>query len=150
SVYNDGLYSPGSTSTRVSATSYSDSSYQPAAIPGGGEYLISYTYNGLSTFKSTPTPSGVTLTTPLNVSLGTIDFGNSNYAASQLGTSHQLDAMDGRITGAAYDSINQKLYVVFEVQPSQGATPAQEWVQLDMHNFNASGGTQAPTVLHMG
>jgi len=150
SVYNDGLYSAGSNSKLVSATTYSDSSYQPAAIAGGGEYLVSYTYNGLSIFQSTPTSTGVTLSNPLNVSLGTIDFGNGNYAASEYGTSHQLDAMDGRITGAAYDSVNQKLYVVFEVQPSQGATPAEEWVQLDMHNFNASGGTQAPTVLHMG
>jgi len=151
SVYNDGLYSAGSTSKLVSATAYSDSSYQPAAIAGGGEFMVSYTYDGLSIFKSTPTSTGVTATTPLNVSLGTIDFGNSDYAASQFGTSHTLDAMDGRITGAAYDSVHQMLYVVFETQPSQSsATPGEEWVQLDMHNFNASGGTQAPTVLHMG
>ena len=151
SVYNDGLYSAGGVSKVVSATAYSDSSYQPVAIAGGGELLVSYTYNGLSIFESMPTSTGVTLSAPLNVSLGTIDFGNSDYAASQLGTSHTLDAMDGRITGAAYNSAHQMLYVVFEVQPSQSsATPAEEWVQLDMHNFNASGGTQAPIVLHMG
>jgi len=150
SVFNHGLYN-GTASSLVSATAYADSSYQPAAIAGGGEYWASYTYNGLSIFKSTPTSSGVVNSTPLHVSLGTIDYGSGAYAASEAGTSFQLDAGDGRITSAAYDSANQKLYVVFEVQPtSTSTTPSVEWVQLDMSGFNASHGTVAPTVLHEG
>jgi len=87
----------------------------------------------------------------LTVSLGNIDYGNSNYSASQYGTNFRLDAGDGRITGAAYDSVNQKLYVVFEGQPgSSSATPSVEWAQLDMSAFNSSGGLIAPTVLHTG
>lgn len=142
SVFNE------STSAVVNQTSYANSSYQPAAIGdplNGGEYLVSNTHNGLSIFKST----GGINTTEVNVSLGTIDFGNGSYAASQYGTKYKLDAGDGRITSAAYDSAHQKLYVVFEGQPSSpNGTPSVEWAQLDMSGFNFSGAT--PTVLHTG
>lgn len=152
SIFNDGLYSPGGTSNLISATAYSSPSYQPAAIAGGGEYLVSDTHNSLSIFESLPNSTGgVTLSNAVSVSLGTIDFGNGSYAANQYGTRFKLDAGDGRITSAAYDSADQKLYVVFEGVPNKlTGTPSVEWAQLDMSNFNASGGTQAPTVLHTG
>ena len=126
-------------------------SYQPTAIGDvltGGEYLVSDTHNSLSIFKSV----GGSNTAPVTVSFPqNIDFGNGNYSASQYGTNFRLDAGDGRITSAAYDSANQKLYVVFEGQPSiSNATPSVEWAQLDMSAFNSSGGLTAPTVLHIG
>src|SRR5262249_15043875 len=113
-VVDDGLYAPGGSSALISAAQYANASYQPAAIPGGGEYLTSYTYNSLSIFQSIP---GSGNSNPITVSLGKIDYGSSSYSASQLGTRFQLDAGDGRITGSAYDAAHQKLYVVFEVQP---------------------------------
>lgn len=135
SVFTYGLSEVGSTTSANSPYSY-----QPAAIAGGGEYFVSDTYNSLSIFKS----AGGTSTTPLTVSLGSIDFGNGNYSASQYGTNYKLDAGDGRITSAAYDSTNHKLWVVFEGQPSSSnATPSVEWAELDM-----SGST--PVVLHTG
>ncbi len=147
SVFDDGLYTTGSTSNLVNSTAYASPSYQTAAIAGGGEYLVSDTHNSLSIFKS----AGGTNTTPVTVSLGSIDFGNGSYSASQYGTNYKLDAGDGRITSAAYDSTNQKLYVVFEGQPSSSnATPSVEWAELDMSAFNSSGGLTAPTVLHTG
>jgi hypothetical protein len=127
-------------------------SYQPTALGdvpgGGGEYLVSDTHNSLSIFKS----AGGANTTPMTVFFPqNIDFGNGSYSASQYGTNFRLDAGDGRITSAAYDSVNQKLYVVFEGQPgSSNATPSVEWAQLDMSAFNSSGGLTAPTVLHTG
>src|SRR5258707_8857308 len=151
SVFDDGLFTTGSTSNLVNETTYASPSYQTAAIgdvlTGGGEYLVADTHNGLSIFKS----SGGSNTSPLTVSLGNIDYGNGSYSASQYGTNFRLDAGDGRITSAAYDSVNQKLYVVFEGQPgSSNATPSVEWAQLDMSAFNSSGGLTAPTVLHTG
>jgi hypothetical protein len=135
SVFDYGLNKVASTSSANSPYSY-----QPAAIAGGGEYLISDTHNSLSIFKSV----GGTNTAPVPISLGNIDFGNGSYSASQYGTSYKLDAGDGRITSAAYDSTNQKLYVVFEGQPSNSnPTPSVEWAQLDM-----SGAT--PVVLNTG
>jgi hypothetical protein len=150
SVFDDGLFA-GSTSNLVSVTSYPSPSYQTAQNLGSGtyygEYLVADTHNSLSIFEST----GGVNTTPLTVSLGNIDFGNGVYSASQYGTKYKLDAGDGRITGAAYDSVNQKLYVVFEGQPSGSNTTASvEWAQLDMTAFNSSGGAIAPTVLHEG
>jgi hypothetical protein len=140
SVFDDGLFTTGSTSNLVSWTPYANPSYQPAAISGGGEYLVSYTQNSLSIFEST----GGANTTPLTVSLGNIDFGNGSYSASQSGTRYKLDAGDGRITSAAYDSAHQKLYVVFEGQPSSSnTTPSVEWVQLDMSG-------SSPVVVHTG
>lgn len=145
-VLDDGLFT-GSKSNVVNSTAYANPSYQTAAIAGGGEYLVSDTHNSLSIFES----KGGVNTTPLTVSLGNIDFGNGSYSSSQSGTSYKLDAGDGRITGAAYDSVNQKLWVVFEGQPSSSnATPSVLWAELDMSQFNATGGTTAPTVLHTG
>jgi hypothetical protein len=149
-VFDDGLFT-GSTSKVVSHTAYASPSYQTAQIVGGGnyygEYLVSDTHNRLSIFLSDAGSN----TAPVTVSLGKIDFGNGSYSATQYGTQYKLDAGDGRITGAAYDSENQKLYVVFEGQPSgPNATPSVEWAQLDMSAFNASGGVIAPTVLHTG
>src|SRR5437879_10291950 len=46
SVFDYGLSKVGSTTTSP------NSSYQPAAIAGGGEYLVSDTHNSLSIFKS--------------------------------------------------------------------------------------------------
>ncbi len=151
SIFDDGLFT-GSTSNLVDPpTTYASPSYQTAANVGSGtyygEYLVSDTHNSLSIFKS----AGGTNTTPVTVSLGSIDFGNGSYSASQYGTNYKLDAGDGRITSAAYDSTNQKLYVVFEGQPSSSnATPSVEWAELDMSAFNSSGGLTAPTVLHTG
>src|SRR5262249_31092928 len=145
-----GLYAPGGSSALISAAQYANASYQPAAIPGGGEYLTSYTYNSLSIFQSIP---GSGNSNPITVSLGKIDYGSSSYSASQLGTRFQLDAGDGRITGSAYDAAHQKLYVVFEVQPHSNTVskvPSVEWVQLDMSGFNASHGTSAPVMLNSG
>ncbi|OAF06448.1 hypothetical protein [Bradyrhizobium neotropicale] len=149
-VFDDGLFT-GSHSNFVSATAYAAPSYQTAEISGRGtyygEYLIANTHNSLSIFESV----GGVNSTPVTVSLGNIDFGNGAYSASQYGTRYKLDAGDGRITSAAYDSANQKLYVVFEGQPSSSkAPPSVEWVQLDMHDFNSTGGATAPTVLHAG
>ena len=151
SVFDDGLFTAGSTSNFINKTTYASPSYQTAANVGSGpyygEYLVADTHNSLSIFKSA---DGLN-TAPLTVSLGNIDYGNSNYSASQYGTNFRLDAGDGRITSAAYDSVNQKLYVVFEGQPgSSSATPSVEWAQLDMSAFNSSGGQIAPTVLHTG
>src|SRR6266480_1068649 len=152
SIFDDGLFTTGSTSNFINKTTYANPSYQPAAIgdvlTGGGEYLVSDTHNSLSIFKSV----GGSNTTPMTVLFPqNIDYGNGIYSASQYGTNFRLDAGDGRITGAAYDSVNQKLYVVFEGQPgSSNATPSIEWVQLDMSAFNSSGGVTAPTVLHTG
>lgn len=144
-VLDDGLFTAGKSSNVVSSTAYANPSYQTAPIAGGGEYLISDTHNSLSIFES----KGGVNTTPLTVSLGNIDFGNGSYSASQYGTNYKLDAGDGRITSAAYDSTNQKLWVVFEGQPSgSNATPSVLWAELDMSQFNATG--QAPTVLHTG
>jgi hypothetical protein len=149
-VFDDGLFT-GSHSNLVSATAYAAPSYQTAEIAGGGtyygEYLVANTHNSLSIFESV----GRVNSTPVTISLGNIDFGNGIYSASQYGSRYKLDAGDGRITSAAYDSANQKLYVVFEGQPSSSkATPSVEWVQLDMHAFNSTGGATAPTVLHAG
>jgi hypothetical protein len=149
-ILDDGLYS-GNSSAVLSTKNYAAPSYQTAEIVGGGtyygEYLVSNTHNSLSIFESLNGAS----TSPVTVSLGNIDFGNGSYSVSQYGTKYKLDAGDGRITSAAYDSVNQKLYVVFEGQPhSTPATPSVEWVQLDMMAFNASGGTTAPTVMHVG
>src|SRR6266536_235916 len=149
-VLDDGLFT-GSVSNLVSVTTYASPSYQTAEIVGGGpyygEYLVANTHNSLSIFESV----GGVNTTPLAVSLGSIDFGNGVYSASQYGTRYKLDAGDGRVTSAAYDSVNEKLYVVFEGQPSSSnTTPSVEWVQLDMHAFNSTGGATAPTVLHAG
>jgi hypothetical protein len=146
-VLDDGLFN-GKTSAVVGPpTAYANPSYQTAAIAGGGEYLVSDTYNSLSIFES----KGGVNTSPLTVSLPSIDFGNGSYSASQSGTSYRLDAGDGRITSAAYDSTNQKLWVVFEGQPSSSnATPSVLWAELDMSAFNLSGGKTAPTVLHTG
>jgi hypothetical protein len=145
-VLDDALFS-GSKSNVVNWAAYASPSYQTAAIAGGGEYLVSNTHNSLSIFES----KGGVNTTPLTVSLGNIDFGNGSYSASQSGTAYKLDAGDGRITSAAYDSINQKLWVVFEGQPSSSnPTPSVLWAELDMSKFNATGGTTAPTVLHTG
>lgn len=145
-VLDDGLFS-GAKSNVVSSTAYANPSYQPAAIAGGGEYLISDTHNGLSIFES----KGGVNTAPVTVSLGTIDYGNGNYSANQYGTNYKLDAGDGRITSAAYDTVNQKLWVVYEGQPSStNPTPSVEWAELDMSKFNTTGGTTAPTVLHTG
>lgn len=149
-VFNDGLTSGGiyngGSSAPSSITASANPSYQPAAISGGGAYLISDLHNNLSIITSTPNPStgGVTLSTPVNVSLGTIDYGNNSYSVSQLGVSNKLDASDGRINSAVYDTIHKKLYVVFEVRPSSSSTlPSVELVQLDM-----SGST--PVVLAKG
>jgi hypothetical protein len=140
SVFDDGLFTIGSSSSLVNWTAHANPSYQPAAISGGGEYLVSYTHNSLSIFEST----GGSNTTPLTVSLGNIDFGNGSYSASQYGTKYKLDAGDGRITSAAYDSAHQKLYVVFEGTPdSSNATPSVEWAQVDMTG-------SSPVVLHTG
>jgi hypothetical protein len=145
-ILDDGLFSGGKSNV-VSSTTYVDPSYQPAAIAKGGEYLISDTHNSLSIFES----KGGVNTTPVSVSLATIDYGNGSYSASQYGTTYKLDAGDGRVTSAAYDSVNQKLWVVYEGQPSStNPTPSVEWVELDMSQFNATGGTTAPTVLHTG
>ncbi len=148
SVFDDGLFTTSSTSHLVNSTPYASPSYQTAAIgdvlTGGGEYLVSDTHNSLSIFKSV----GGSNTGPLTVSLGNIDFGNGSYSASQYGTNFKLDAGDGRITSAAYDSANQKLYVVFEGKPSSSnATPSVEWAQLDMSKFDSNG---TVTVLHTG
>jgi hypothetical protein len=150
SIFDDGLFT-GSTSNLINETTYASPSYQTAANVGSGtyygEYLVADTHNSLSIFKS----AGGSNTAPLTVSLGNIDYGNGIYSASQYGTKYQLDAGDGRITSAAYDSVNQKLYVVFEGQPSSSnATPSVEWAQLNMSAFNSSGGLTAPTVLHTG
>src|SRR6266853_2506017 len=105
SVFDDGLFTTGSTSNLVNLSPYANPSYQTAAIgdslTGGGEYLVSDTHNSLSIFEST----GGFNTTPVTVSLGSIDFGNGSYSANQSGTKYQLDAGDGRITSAAYDSV---------------------------------------------
>jgi hypothetical protein len=150
SVFDDGLFG-GSTSNLVNAALFAYPSYQPASNVGGGpyygEYLVADTHNSLSISLS----AGGAIAAPVNVSLGNIDFGNGAYSASQYGTAYTLDAGDGRVTSAAYDSTNQKLYVVFEGQPNpRVATPSVEWAQLDMSAFNASGGLVAPTVLHTG
>jgi hypothetical protein len=151
-VLDDGLFTKGATSAVVGLpTAYANPSYQTAAIAGGGEYLVSDTYNSLSIFES----KGGVNTNPVSVPLGTstnpFDFGNGSYSVSQSGTSYRLDAGDGRITSAAYDSTNQKLWVVFEGQPSSSnATPSVLWAELDMSAFNSSGGKTAPTVLHTG
>ncbi len=143
-VLDDGLFSGGKSSV-VSSTTYANPSYQPAAIAKDGEYLISDTHNSLSIFES---KAGIN-TTPVTVSLGTVDYGNGSYSASQYGTTYKLDAGDGRITSAAYDSLNQKLWVVYEGQPSNtNPTPSVEWVELDMSQFNANG--TAPIVLNTG
>src|SRR6266581_2774311 len=151
SIFDDGLFTTGSTSNLINQTTYASPSYQTAANVGSGtyygEYLVADTHNSLSIFKSA---DGLN-TAPLPVSLGTIDYGNGIYSASQYGTNFRLDAGDGRITSAAYDSVNQKLYVVFEGQPGgSNATPSVEWAQLNMSAFNSSGGVTAPTVLHTG
>jgi hypothetical protein len=152
SIFDDGLFTGGTSSLVHSPTTYTSPSYQTAANVGSGtyygEYLVSDTHNSLSIFKS----AGGTTTTPVTVLFPqNIDFGNGSYSASQYGTNYRLDAGDGRITSAAYDSTNQKLYVVFEGQPSSSnATPSVEWAELDMSAFNSSGGLTAPTVLHTG
>ena len=151
SIFDDGLFTTGSTSNLINQTTYASPSYQTASNVGGGtyygEYLVADTHNSLSIFKSADGSN----TAPLTVSLGTIDYGNGIYSASQYGTNFRLDAGYGRITSAAYDSVNQKLYVVFEGQPGgSNATPSVEWAQLDMSAFNSSGGVTAPTVLHTG
>ena len=140
SVFDDGLFTNGSTSNLVNWTQYTNPSYQTAAISGGGEYLVSYTHDILSIFES----NGGSNTTLSTVSLRNIDSGNGSYSASQYGTRYKLDAGDGRITSAAYDSAHQKLYVVFEGQPgSSNSTPSVEWAQLDMSG-------SSPVVLHTG
>jgi hypothetical protein len=149
-VLDDGLFTTGGTSSAV-WTAYANPSYQTASIAGGGEYLVSDTHNSLSIFES----NGGANTNPVSVMLGTktnpFDFGNGSYSVSQSGTSYRLDAGDGRITSAAYDSINQKLWVVFEGQPSgTNTTPSVLWAELDMTYFNSSGGKTAPTVLNTG
>ncbi len=145
-VLDDGLFAGGKSNV-VNWTAHANPSYQTAPIAGGGEYLVSDTHNSLSIFES----KGGVNTNLVTVSLGSIDFGNGSYSASQSGTSYKLDAGDGRITSAAYDSVNQKLWVVFEGQPSSSnATPSVLWAELDMSQFNASGGSTPPTVLHTG
>lgn len=143
-VFNDaGLYGD-SVSSPYPAVAYAASSYQPAAIAGGGEYFVSDTHNSLSIFASIPTATGFVDTTPVSISLGTIDYGNGSYSAAQYGASYRLDAGDGRVTSAAFDSSNKLLYVVFEVQPARSSTlPSAEWVQLDMSS-------STPKVLHFG
>jgi hypothetical protein len=109
--------------------------------------MVTDTHNSLSIVVS----AGGAVSNPVDVSLGNVDFGNGAYSVSQYGTNYRLDAGDGRVSSAAYDSTNQKLYVVFEGQPSPwSTTPSVEWAQLDMSAFNASGGLVAPTVLHTG
>src|SRR5207247_8271413 len=99
SIFDDGLFTTGSTSSLVNSTPYANPSYQTATNVGSGpyfgEYLVADTHNSLSIFKSA---DGLN-TAPLTVSLGNIDFGNGNYSASQYGTNFRLDAGDGRITG---------------------------------------------------
>lgn len=152
SVFDDGLFTGGTSNLVHPPPTYASPSYQTAAIVGSGayygEYLVSDTHNSLSLFKS----AGGTSTAPVTVLFPqNIDFGNGNYSASQYGTNYKLDAGDGRITSAAYDSTSQKLYVVFEGQPGgSNATPSVEWAQLDMRAFNSTGGLTAPTVLHTG
>ncbi|TLU83449.1 MAG: hypothetical protein FDX30_10485 [Chlorobium sp.] len=132
-VINETPLLNGLKSNPYSQIAYANPSYQPAPISGGGEYFVSYTHNALSIFKASPTTNGFSTTAPVTLSLGSIDYGKGAYSVSQLGVSYKLDAMDGRITSAAYDSAHQKLYVVFEVQPVKGvSTPSVEWVELDM------------------
>jgi hypothetical protein len=149
-VYTDGLYNSGGTSTLVSKLALSAPSYCPVGIEGGqGAFFVSDTHNALSILKATPTSTSVTFSTPVTVSLGSIDFGSGHYAAAQPGTTNQLDAGDGRVTSVAYDAAHQKLYAVFEIQPSSGSTvPGAELVQLDMSRYISSGYTTAPTLLH--
>lgn len=149
-ILDGGLFG-GTSSHVVSTQSYAAPSYQTAEIVGSGtyygEYLISDTHNSLSIFKSLDGANS----SPLTVSLGSLDFGNGSYSVGQYGTKYKLDAGDGRINSAAYDSTNQKLYVVFEGQPHNASSPPSVlWAQLDMSQFNSSGGTIAPTVLHSG
>ena len=125
------VLSSGTFST-VTATGYASPSYQPAAIKGGGAYFIShYSANSLSIMQAS---SAGTVISTTNISLGSIDYGNGSYSVAQTGVANKIDAGDGRVNSAAYDPVNRKLYVVFEVQPISGTgqLPSVELIQMDV------------------
>lgn len=117
---------PGSDGIMRPVTGLSGSTYTTyffGATSDGSEVKLSYqTYDAANGY------SAVQTLLPGNANIG------GDFLASQPGGAPQLDALDSRIQGLAYETLNGKNYVfgVSEAQVSPGSQPVVAWFEYDV------------------
>ncbi|MDI9849624.1 Hint domain-containing protein [Rhodoblastus sp. 17X3] len=120
---------PGSDGIMRPVTGFSGSTYTTyffGARSDGSEVKLSYqTYDAANGYSAVQTLS------PGNANIGS---GSGDFLASQPGGAPQLDALDSRIQGLAYETLNGRNYVfgVSEAQVSSGSQPVVAWFQYDV------------------
>jgi hypothetical protein len=113
-----------SSPSATTVASLSGPSYQPATIEDGTsatQYFVSHNGANLDIMDS----SGAVV-----ASIGNMPS-ESEFAATQKGSTFKLDAGDGRITSAVYDAGHNLLYAVFEAAGTS-TSPTEELVQYNL------------------
>ncbi|MDI9849103.1 hypothetical protein QM467_13665 [Rhodoblastus sp. 17X3] len=112
------------TPSAITVSSLSGPSYQPATIEDGSsaiQYFVSHNGANLDIIDS----SGAVVAT-----IGGMPA-ESQFAATQKGSTYMLDAGDGRVTSAVYDASHNLLYAVFEAAGSS-SSPTDKLVQYNL------------------
>ncbi|WP_296714408.1 Hint domain-containing protein [Rhodoblastus sp.] len=120
---------PSSDGIMRPVTGFSGSTYTTyffGATSDGSEVKLSY-----QTYDATNGYSAIQSLSPGNANVGS---GSGDFLASQPGGAPQLDALDSRIQGLAYETLNGRNYVfgVSEAQASPSSQPVVAWFQYDV------------------